>query len=111
MPKNRRGKLRLFPTRIATDEREPQLGHRASVRQGDIENPDVDSVQLGIQPKDVPIVNVMIKKVERSSDGSPPLNQGEAKDLVEILDKVRTFHKIPSALNPRRSGPIFRETW
>ena len=42
----------------------------------------------------------MIKKVEESTGGSSLLNQGEAKDLVEILDKVHVFREIPlSALN------------
>ena len=51
----------------------------------------------------------MIMKVEESTDGSSPLNQGEARDLVEILEKVRVFRKTPlSALNPRQSCPIFR---
>ena len=75
-------------------------------------NPDVDSVELGIQPQDAPIVNSMIRKVEESTGGSSPLNQGEAKNLVEILDKVRAFRlEVPlTALNPRRSGSIFQES-
>ena len=53
----------------------------------------------------------MIRKVEESADVPPPLNQGEAKDLAEILDKVRALRKVPTpALNPRRSGYIFRES-
>ena len=53
----------------------------------------MDFVKLGIhiQPQDIPIVNAMIKKVEESADDSPPLNQGEVKHLVEILDKVRVL--------------------
>lgn len=74
--------------------------HRANPLQDDVENPDIDAVELGIQPQDAPIVNDMIRKVEKSTDGSFPLNQREAKDLVEVLDKVRVFRKIPPpALN------------
>ena len=62
----------------------------------------MDLVKLGIQPQDVPNINAMIRKVEESTDVSSPLNQGEAKDLAETLDKVRAFRKIPlPALNPR----------
>ena len=62
----------------------------------------MDFVKLGIQPQDVPKINAMIKKVEETTDGSSPLNQGEAKELAEILDKVRAFHKISlTALNPQ----------
>ena len=54
----------------------------------------------------------MIRKVEESTDGSFSLSQGEAKDLVEILDKVRAFRKVSlSSLNLRRPGSIFRESW
>ena len=49
-----------------------------------------------------PIVNATIRKVEEFTDSSSPLNQDEAKDLAEILNKVRALHKIPPpALNPR----------
>lgn len=75
--------------------------HRANPRQGGVENPDVDPVELGIQPQDAPIVNTMIRKVEKSTGKSSPLTQGEARDLVGILDKVRAFREIPlPALNP-----------
>ena len=48
----------------------------------------MDSVELGIPPQDIPNINVMIRKVEESTDSSTPLNQGETKDLAETLDKV-----------------------
>ena len=62
----------------------------------------MDFAKLGILPQSIPVVNAMIKKVEESTDISPPINQGEAKDLAEILDKVRALHKAPPlpALNP-----------
>ena len=76
-------------------------GHHTNPRQGDVENPDIDFVELGIQSQDAPIVNAMIRKVGESAGGSFPLDQGEAKDLVEILDKVRAFREIPlPVLNP-----------
>ena len=69
----------------------------------------MDFVKLGIPPRNIPVVNAMIRKVEESTDSSSPLNQDEAKELVETLDKVRAFHRIPlPALNPRRLGHIFR---
>ena len=59
-------------------------------------------VKLGIPPPSIPVANAVIKKVEESTDALSPLNQDEAKDLAEILDKVRALPKIPlSALNPR----------
>ena len=72
-------------------------------RQGGVENPDLDFARLEILSQSIPDVSAMIKKVEESTGISPPINQGEAKDLAEILDKVRALHKVPPpapALNP-----------
>ena len=61
----------------------------------------MDFVKLGTPPQDIPIVNAIIRKVEEFTDSSSPLSQDEAKDLAEILGKVRALHKTPPpALNP-----------
>ena len=54
----------------------------------------------------------MIEKAEESTDTSSLLTAGEAKDLTEILDKVRVSLDVPHhALNLRRPGHVFRERW
>lgn len=98
--------------RIVTKEGKTWPGCRANSHQGDIGSPGVDFVKLGVQPQDVPAINAMIRRVEESMDILSVLTAEEAKNLVEILDKVHIPHDVPChALNSRQLGYVFRERW
>ena len=94
---------------IATNKGKTGPGHRVNPYRSEVWNPDADFVKLGIQLQDISNINAMIRKAQESKGSSSSLNQDEAKNLVEMLDKVCAFLRLPPpALNSRRSGRILR---
>ena len=77
------------------------LNHRddlltgGSIRQDHSPLAAEDLVKLGVESRLIPFVVSTTLRAEQSLDGVPSLSPAEARDLVEILDKVRLHPQIP----------------
>jgi len=97
--------------RIAANEERFWPGLPASVHEGHVEDPAADFVKLGIEPQRISSIIATIRRAEQSLAGSSPLSSSEAKELVEILDRVPVSPKVPHrALNPPTIRPYLPRT-